>query len=223
MLRFIKIFLFSLCVALPAAAQDVRYISDEVFVVLHTGPGKEYRWAGKLKPGARLDVARTSGDGKWAEVTTSRGTTGWVTTEFLTATAPAQVKLPAAEARAEQLSTKNKQLSAQLSALQTEKSQLASKANTTGSELDSVSRELADLKKISGKAVKLDTDNRRLVQETEHLRSEVDMLEAENARLGDKLESEDFLNGALAVLLGVIITLVVPRLWPKRRKSSSWA
>ena len=31
------------------------------------------------------------------------------------------------------------------------------------------------------------------------------------------------MNGAMAVLLGVIITLVVPRLWPKRRRSSSWA
>ena len=57
----------------------------------------------------------------------------------------------------------------------------------------------------------------------EQLRSELDMMEAENQRLQDKVESEDFINGALAVLLGVIITLVVPRLWPKRRKSSSWA
>jgi SH3 domain protein len=57
----------------------------------------------------------------------------------------------------------------------------------------------------------------------EELRSQVEMLKAENLRLVDKIDSEEFLNGALAVLLGVIITLVVPRLWPKRRKSSSWA
>ena len=82
---------------------------------------------------------------------------------------------------------------------------------------------MANLKQISGKAVQLDTDNRRLVEESENLRSEVDMLEAENMRLQDKLKSEDFINGALAVLMGVFITLVVPRLWPKRRKSSSWA
>ena len=66
-------------------------------------------------------------------------------------------------------------------------------------------------------------DNRRLVVEAENLRSKVDMLEAENLRLQDKLKSEDFLDGALAVLLGVIIALVAPRLMPKRRKSSSWA
>ena len=82
---------------------------------------------------------------------------------------------------------------------------------------------MASLKQISGKAVELDTSNRRLVEESENLRAEVDMLEAENLRLQDKLKSEDFINGALAVLMGVFITLVVPRLWPKRRKSSSWA
>ncbi|WP_262500866.1 TIGR04211 family SH3 domain-containing protein [Pseudohalioglobus sediminis] len=223
MLRSITTALFALCIALPALAQEVRYISDEVFVVLHTGPGKEYRWAAKLTPGTRLTVARTSSDGKWAEVTTSRGTTGWVTTEFLTSTAPAQVRLPNAEARAEQLAARNAELTAAMAALETEKTELLTTATSTGSELDSVAKELADLKKISGKAVQLDTDNRRLVQEAEKLRDDVGMLQAENARLQDKLQSEDFLNGALAVLLGVIITLVVPRLWPKRRKSSSWA
>jgi SH3 domain protein len=90
-------------------------------------------------------------------------------------------------------------------------------------QLGEVNDELSQLKQISGKAVQLDTDNRRLVVSSEQLRSQLDTLEAENQRLQDKVDSEDFLNGALAVLLGVIITLVVPRLWPKRRKSSSWA
>ncbi len=76
---------------------------------------------------------------------------------------------------------------------------------------------------LYGKALELDVDNRRLVEESENLRSNMDMLESENRRLNDKMGNEDFMNGALAVLLGVIITLVVPRLWPKRRKSSSWA
>ena len=90
-------------------------------------------------------------------------------------------------------------------------------------QLAAITDELTQLKQISGKSLQLDADNRRLVVDSEQLRSQLDMLEAENQRLLDKVDSEDFLNGALAVLLGVIITLVVPRLWPKRRKSSSWA
>lgn len=212
-----------LLLATPLQAQDVRYVSDEVFIVLHRGPGTDFRWVAKLTPGTRLKVARTAEDGKWAEVTTDRGTTGWVSTEFLSAQAPAQVKLPAAEARAEKLSARNTELSREVGALKAEKVELLNRINASDSKLGSVSQELANLKQVSGNAVQLDTDNRRLVEASENLRSEVEMLKAENLRLQDKLESEDFINGALAVLLGVAITLVVPRLWPKRRKSSSWA
>ena len=223
MLRYLPFIALLSVFALPSQAQDTRYVSDEVFIVLHRGPGAEYRWVAKLTPGTRLDVARVAEDGKWAEVSTARGTTGWVSTEFLSTEAPAQVKLPAAQARAEQLASKNAELASQVKTPQAEKVDLLNQINSTGSELGDVSQELANLKQISGKAVQLDTDNRRLVEESENLRSEVDMLEAENMRLQDKLKSEDFINGALAVLMGVFITLVVPRLWPKRRKSSSWA
>ena len=223
MRRFLPLLFLPLFLSAPLQAQDVRYVSDKVFIVLHRGPGTDFRWVAKLTPGTRLTVARTDEDGKWAEVTTDRGTTGWVNAEFLSTQAPAQVKLPAAEAKVEKFSARNAELSRELEALQTEKVELLNKINSTDSELGSVSQELANLKQISGKAVKLDTDNRRLVEESENLRSEVEMLKAENQRLLDKLKSEDFINGALAVLMGVVITLVVPRLWPKRRKSSSWA
>lgn len=213
-----------LTLLLPAThslAQDVSYVSDKIFIVLHRGPGSEYKWVARLTPGTRLRVARTDGD--WSEVSTDRGTTGWVRSEHLSSTTPAQLRLPAAEKRAEEKAAESARLTEELAVLQQEKVDLLNRLNETGGSLDNVSEELNQLKQISGKAVQLDTDNRRLVMEAENLRSQVETLEAENQRLQDKLSSEDFFNGALAVLLGVIITLVVPRLWPKRRRSSSWA
>ncbi len=222
MLRLALLLLLALPFSSPLHAQSTSYVGDKVFIVLHRGPGAEYRWVAKLNPGTELQAGRRSDDGEWTEVTTTRGTSGWVRTEFLTTEPPAQVRLPAAQARAEQLSNSNAQLSEQLETLQQERVELLNRLNSTEGNLGSVSDELTNLKQISGKAVQLDQDNRRLVEESENLRSEVEMLEAENQRLQDKLRSEDFINGALAVLLGVIITLVVPRLWPKRRKNSSW-
>ena len=206
---------------LPVAAQDTRYISDKIFVVLHRGPGTDYKWVSRLTPGTRLDVI--SADGDWTKVTTSRGTQGWVRSEYLSAVAPAQVLLPAAEQQAATLTTANRELEAQLALLTDEKTALESQLLSATGELDSVSTNFNDLKQISGNAVQLDIDNRRLVVDAENLRSRVEMLEGENQRLQDKLQSEGFLNGALAVLLGVIITLVVPRLVPKRRRQSEWA
>ena len=216
--------LFSLLFAAAAQAQNVRYVSDKQFIPLRSGAGSDYRIIHRGIPsGTRLTIARTSADGEWAEITTEKGTTGWIRTQYLMQDLPAQNRVDAAEKRAAEAAAKSAALSEELAALRTQSKALEGQLNSSGSELGSVTEELAQLKQISGNAIQLDIDNRRLVEESENLRSNVEMLDSENRRLQDKLESEGFLNGALAVLLGVIITLVVPRLWPKRRKSSSWA
>ncbi|MFT4517966.1 MAG: SH3 domain protein [Halioglobus sp.] len=205
-------------------AQDIRYISDKQFVPLRSGAGNEYRIVHKGIPsGTRMTVGRASADGVWSEITTERGTSGWIRTQYLMQAVPAQRQLTAAQEQSEKAKEKSTALAAQVKNLKAERAELKGQITSGGSELDAVSSELTHLKHVSGKAVQLDVDNRRLVENTENLRSEVEMLESENQRLLDKLESEDFLNGALAVLLGVIIALVAPRLIPKRRKNSSWA
>ena len=219
--------IFGLLLALlstAASAQDVRYISDKQFIPVRSGAGSDYRITNRGIPsGTRLTVKQTSPDGEWAQITTDGGTSGWVRAQYLMADMPAANALRAAEAKLTSLTDANQALQAELTALKSEQVELLNNASSTDSSLRSVSEELAQLKQISGNAVQLDADNRRLVEETENLRAKVDMLDAENNRLNDNLSSEAFMDGALAVLLGVIITLVVPRLWPKRRKSSSWA
>lgn len=207
-----------------ASAQDVRYVSDKNTVPLRSGAGNEFRIVHRGIPsGTKLTVARTSSDGVWSEITTDRGTSGWIRSQYLMSEKPAQLKLDSALEQAARAMEKSKALAEELQTVKAERALLQNQMSTTGGELDSVSTELNKLKQISGKAVQLDIDNRRLVEETENLRGQSDMLEAENQRLRDKLKSEDFLNGALAVLLGVIIALVAPRLVPKRRKNTGWA
>ena len=220
----VSLLLFSLLFAAAAQAQDVRYVSDKQYVPLRSGAGNEFRITHRGIPsGTRLTVARSSSDGVWAEITTAKGTSGWIRSQYLMKEVPAQNKVDAATERADKATAESAALAAEVERLKTDQVELINQVSSTDSELGGISQELAQLKQISGKAVQLDVDNRRLVEDSENLRSEVEMLEAENMRLRDKLESEDFLNGALAVLLGVIIALVAPRLMPKRRKSSSWA
>jgi SH3 domain protein len=220
----VPLLLLSLLLAAAAQAQDIRYVSDKQFVPLRSGAGNDYRITHRGIPsGTRLTVARTSDDKLWAEITTDRGTTGWIRTQYLMQGVPAQTKVDAAIARAEKATAQSTALGAEVETLQTERVELINQLSSNDSELGTVSEQLTQLKQISSNAVQLDVDNRRLVEDAENLRSEVEILKADNLRLQDKLESENFLNGALAVLLGVIIALVAPRLVPKRRKSSSWA
>jgi SH3 domain protein len=209
---------------LEVQAQDVRYISDKQYIPVRRGAGNEFKIIHRgLPTGTRLTVSKISEDGEWAEITADDGTSGWIRAQYLMKEVPAQQRLDELTKKAQQAGGLTEALQQDVATLQSERDSLLGKVAEYEVQLGEVNDELSQLKQISGKAVQLDADNRRLVVSSEQLRAQLDMLEAENQRLHDKVDSEDFLNGALAVLLGVIITLVVPRLWPKRRKSSSWA
>lgn len=218
----LPLLLLALCATVQA--QDVRYVSDKQYVPLRSGAGNEFRIVHRGIPsGTRLTVAQTSADGVWSEITTERGTSGWIRSQYLMTEVPAQLQVDAANQRAADAIARADTVTTELATIKSERADLQGQVASTGSDLETITAEYDKLKEISGKAVQLDTDNRRLVVETQSLRSEVEMLEAENQRLQDKLRSEDFINGALAVLLGVVVALVVPRLVPKRRRNSEWA
>ena len=224
MQRALALTLLMLTVSSGMAAADTQYVSDKQYIPLRSGPGSNYRITHRGIPsGTRLDVKQTAENGEYAEITTAKGTSGWIRTQYLMKELPAQNKVAAAQAKAEALARENSAMKTEAKTLKSERTELIGKVNNTSGNLEKTSDELAKLKQISSKAVQLDVDNRRLTLEAEELRSAADMLEAENQRLQDNLDSEAFLNGAFAVILGVIVALVVPRLWPTRRKSSSWA
>lgn len=222
-MRFIPFLTLLTLLCTPLAAQETRYISDDVFIVLHAGPGSNYRWLGRLIPGTELVEQRRSTDGNWAEVRTRRGTLGWVQAEYLASEPPAQARLPAVVRQLEDAQRDGADLRRNLAAAQAERDALRAQLDESSAALQRVSEELAQLRQVSGSAVETAEDNRRLVEETTALRMNLNTLRADNQRLQDRVRSSAFIDGALAVLLGVIIAVVVPRLWPKRRSSSSWA
>ncbi|MEL7046572.1 MAG: TIGR04211 family SH3 domain-containing protein [Pseudomonadota bacterium] len=205
------------------AQEEQRYVSDEVFIALHAGPGSNYRWLGRLIPGTQLTEKRLSTDGNWAEVETERGTVGWVQAEYLASEPPAQVRLPSVVRQLEDAEREAADMRGALSNSESARTALETELATTESNLQEVTEELARLRQVSGSAIETAENNRRLVEEVAGMRTRIDTLEADNLRLQERVSNSAFLDGALAVLLGVMIALVVPRLWPRRKRSSSWA
>jgi len=79
-----------------AQSQDIRYVSDTNTVPLRSGAGNEFRIVHRGIPsGTKLTVARNSADGVWSEITTERGTSGWIRSQYLMAEKPAKLKLDA--------------------------------------------------------------------------------------------------------------------------------
>lgn len=205
-------------------AQGVRYISDNQYVPMRSGAGSQFRIVHRgLPSGTKLTLLEEDNENGYSRVKTPGGTEGWILNQYLVNQPIARDRLAAAEAAQQQLQKQVKDLKRELQETQATLKEVRGQLAGREKKLASTGSELTEIKRISSNAINLDKSNRKLVQDTEVLKSKIEVLQADNRRLLDSESNEAFLNGALAVALGVLITLIVPRIWPKRRPSSSWA
>lgn len=213
-----------LLLAAAANAQDIRYITDTLYVPVRSGQGTEFRIVHRgLPSGTRVTVGEVNEETGYTFITTDRGTEGWVLSRYLMEEEPAADRLEALQAQYNAIIGDEDSLRAQLVEAQQARADSEAEVARLKSLVAAAQGELTEMRRISGNALTLDTNNRRLIEEAQVMQTRIEVLEADNQRLKDSEESSAFINGALAVLLGVIIALIVPRLRPQRRPSSSWA
>lgn len=203
------------------AFAETRYISDKIYVPLRVGDSTKHRIIHRgLPSGEKLELLETNEDSGYSRVKTDRGVEGWLPSHYLVESPVARSLLNSAKQEAAELSKSNKELREQLKSTTQSSTETSNTVSDLEQENTALSEELAEIKRVSASAIKLDEDNRRLLQSNQMLSSEVDVLKTDNTRLREDKENEFFLNGAFAVLIGVMITLIIPKMMPKRR--SDW-
>lgn len=206
------------------ASAEVQYISDKHFVPLRSGPGGQFRIVHRgLASGTQLEVIQLSDDTEFAEVTTQNGTQGWIRTQYLMDEPPARTVLENMQGDQAQLKTRMQSLQADVDRLNTEKDSAVAAMNQAQTDLSETREALENLRSLSEDAINIEARNQALTQRVEELTTEFEMTQAENQRLRERMENSQFMDGALAVGLGVLIALLVPRLWPQRKRNSGWA
>ena len=207
-----------------SVAQETQYISDMVLVPVRSGPGTDYRIVNPgLPSGTALLVYDLSDDGEWTEIETRGGTRGWIPTQYLQKEPPAGLLINDLRLELEQVRGERDRLGSQLNQSSTEVTEADETIIELTTTLESTQAELTEVKRVSAAALDLDLMNQQLVAELESERSEADLLRLENVRLRERIANNQILDGALAVLLGVILAVVAPRLWPKRKRPDGWS
>ncbi|MEJ2443346.1 MAG: TIGR04211 family SH3 domain-containing protein [Exilibacterium sp.] len=202
-------------------AQETRYISDQIYVPLRSGNGNQYRIINRgLPSGTKLLLLEE--DGEWSRVKTEKGIEGWVPNHYLQNEPVAKSKLAQAEEKIVELLDLNEQLESQLNQIQAQNQELDTTASNSQTQAQQLRDELIQIKQISADAIELHQRHQALLKQQQLLQTEIDVLEAENERLENKSLHTWFLYGAGAVLLGVLIAVIVPRLRPRKRHSE-WA
>ena len=210
---------------LPAAnAQDTQYISDMVLVPVRSGAGSDYRIVNRgLPSGTALLIYGQSDDGEWTEVETRGGTRGWIPTQYLQQEPPAGLLINDMRLELEQVRGERDRVVSQLNQSSSEVNEADETIVSLTTRLESTEAELTEVKRVSAAALDLDLMNQQLVAELESERSEADLLRLENVRLRERIANNQMIDGALAVLLGVILAVVAPRLWPRKKRQDGWS
>ena len=209
--------------ASEAKEAEVRYVTDLIYTPIRTGPGGDYRIVNKgLPSGTEITYFGTSDDGIWAEVETRGGTRGYVRAQYLQIEIPRAKQVNALEKELVSARTRASELEAQLDASVTELTSSNEDRGAAARELEATKEELGEIKRISANAIQLDQLTTELTSKLEDANARNDLLKLENARLEDRLASSQRLEGIFAVLAGVFIALVIPRLTVRRRRNDGW-
>ena len=204
--------------------EEKRYITDEILVPVRSGAGGEYRIVNKgLSSGTPITQFSLSEDGIWAEVETRGGTRGWLRAQYIQVEKPSQLLLQEAERQYAELEADRNKIRSMLDDSQSVAYEADGELAELKKKLATNEAELSQIKQISGAAIELDSRNQSLAKSLETKRSEAELLKLENVRLQERIKSNQIIDGALAVLLGVIIMALAPKLVPKRRRNDGWS
>ncbi len=201
---------------------QTHYVSDQLLVNLRSGQGSQYRILKILKSGTSMTELEKGETDEWIKVRTQAGDEGWILTQYIQQQPIAAQKLAQAEARIAQLTSGQDTLSSEFDLLKEQNREFSSELQAARIENQRITKELDDLKKISGNAIRLDVSNKKLTEEYELLKTQIDVLEADNERLADNSNQTWFLYGAISVVIGVLLTLLVQVL-KARRRYTEWA
>ena len=196
------------------------YIRDYLYVPLRSGNSSSHRIVHKgLKSGTAVTVLEKDESTGFSHVRTRKGTDGWLRSQYLQEQPTAAMRLKSAEKTIEQLSSKTGPMSEKLISSERTNQQQANTIKQLERKNNSLNKELSRIKGLSKNVIDLDEQNKTLIKDNELMRSKQATLNAENQRLQDQLKREEFINGVIAVILGMLATLAIQYLTRSRRRS----
>jgi len=135
------------------AANQTSYISDDVFIYLHGGPGTQFRILGSVEAGQKITlVGEVQGD--YSKIIDHKDREGWVQTKLLSASVSLREQLPVTQAELAQtkadltdaLSTTDASVQ-ELSQIKTQLAQAEKALVSASQERDSAQVKLASMQK----------------------------------------------------------------------------
>ena len=214
--------LLTMMTATGYATVEKRYVSDQLWLQLRSGPSNEFRILKTLASGSHLIFIEETEDKKYTKVKNDKGIEGWVLTQFLVNEPVAKEKLIFSQRKLKNVQAELTTLKQQTDALTKEKSSLSGDRSTLSRDKKNLEKELKRITDISANALQLDSKNIKLTKRNQELEIQLETLTADNTRLKDDKERTFMIIGGALIILGIILGLAIPAM-RGGRKSGGWS
>lgn len=208
----------------PVVAQDDAgqsvWVTDEFEITMRRGQGNRQAIIRMLASGTRLELLEKNDEAGYSLVRTGSGAEGWVLNRYLLRQPPARVTMPGLQAKLIQIEAQRTQLTRELRELTAERGALQRKLQQSVASSDDVHEELDRVRELSNNVIQIDIDNVQLRQSLGETQAELEKARDENRRLASRSDREWFVIGALVVIFGILVGLILPRI--RWRRKSSW-
>ncbi len=221
-LRILGLLGIGIVLSIRALAEPV-WVSDQFEVMLRTGPDTSNAIERMLASGTELDILERDPETGYSRVRTLAGTEGWVLSRYLMPEPSAREQLQTLTNQLTSASEQGSSMGAQLNAIRREQQNSASQIRTLESEKKNLQTELDEVKRTAANVLAIDSQNQNLQQQLTAFEIQVGALEKENGELASQRTRNWFITGALVLVVGVFLGLVLPRMkWQKRSRYDSF-
>lgn len=202
------------------AFTETRFVTDQVRITLRSGESTEHKVMQMLPSGSALEVLSYNEATGYSHVRTEEGDVGYVLTRLLTTTPSARQRLAVAEQRLLELQQEPEKLASKLVALQKEYDELKANHEKAESDARGLKAELEEIRFAATNAVNIADERNMLRKRVAALNGEVGELKLDNQDLRNQSERKWFMMGAGAIVIGILLGLLLPRLRFRRRRDS---
>lgn len=200
--KVIKIFIsltILLCAAMSAQAQETSsskhkrgFISDNLSIYMHTGPGTNYRILGTIQAGSEIKVTGKSEKG-YSQIIDDKNRSTWVQSKYVT-------NKPGLRYVVAELNGK-----------------IASSSDYTN-QLD------GEVNQLRSSVELLSKDKKQLLTELKQVKQQLEKTMSKVKDQDTKILTQRFYNGAIVLGVGLLLGLILPRFFARRRTSmDSWS
>lgn len=200
---------------------EIRYIDDTLRIPLRSGASTDHRIISFLTSGTKVDQQYLDeNDQDWAFVTIGDGKEGWVQVRYLKNTPAAKQLLELSQQELNKYQKLNREQGETIKTLNIEIKELKKQLDELNKHSAKSDKELEHIKDISKNAIRLDHSNTQLLEENEQLKIVHEEYEQRIIKLESNQQNQGMIYGALAVLLGIILGWILPKM--KSRRNDGW-